>query len=55
MVCRENLLGVEVRLCINDSDNIEDWAEARILAVGANADHPTEGRFSRKLLCDGSV
>eukprot|EP01043_Picozoa_sp_COSAG02_P023727 COSAG02_NODE_1275_length_13506_cov_8.845603_7_plen_98_part_00 len=53
--CREALLGAEVRLCMDDSDNIEDWAEARILAVGTNEDHPTEGRFSHKLPYDGSV
>ena len=55
LVCREDLLGAEVRLYAERPDSSGEWAEARIMALGANDDHPTEGMFSHKLVCDGGV
>ena len=49
LVCREDLLGAEVRLYIDNSDSTEEWAEARILALGASEGHPTEGMFTYKI------
>lgn len=43
LVCREVLLGAEVRLYSDNPDNTGEWAEARVLTLGAGKHNLTEG------------